>query len=112
VEIPRLPGLVEGIENIRSDEGRHIGFGMNEVKNHVQNGDVDRSLVTETVQELLPLTIEIVNYAYEGLDDPDVFPIGPGDAAEFTAEKHQERMGQILNDDSDIPDVEELVALA
>ncbi len=111
VEIPHLPGLVEGIEKIRSDEGRHIGFGMNEVKNHVQNGDVEEDLVTGTIEELLPLTLEIVNYAYEGLEDPTVFPIGPGDAAEFTAEKHQERMSQILDDDGDIPGVEDLVAL-
>ncbi|MFW5928907.1 MAG: ribonucleoside-diphosphate reductase [Halobacteriota archaeon] len=111
MEIPHLPGLVEGIENIRSDEGRHIGFGMSEVKRHIQNGDVEPDLVTETVGELLPLTIEIVNYAYEDLDDPTVFPIGPADAAEYTMEKHQQRMSQILDDDQDIPDLEDLVTL-
>ncbi len=111
VEIPHLPGLVEGIENIRSDEGRHIGFGMSEVKRHIQNGDVEPELVQETVGDLLPLTIEIVNYAYEDLDDPSVFPIGPGDAAEYTMQKHQQRMSQILDDDEDIPDLEDLVTL-
>jgi len=111
VEIPQLPGLVEGINNIRSDEGRHIGFGMNEVKRHIQNGDVDKDLVTSTVEDLLPYTIEIVNYAYEELEDPSVFPIGPGDAAQYTMEKHQERMSQILEDDQEIPELEDLIAL-
>lgn len=111
VEIPELPGLVEGIEGIRSDEGRHVGFGMNEVKQHVENGDVDEEFVTETIEELLPLTLEIVNYAYEGLENPNAFPVGPGDAARYTAEKHQERMEQILDDERDIPDIDELVAL-
>ncbi|MDY6779224.1 MAG: ribonucleoside-diphosphate reductase [Halobacteria archaeon] len=110
-EIPELPGLVEGINGIRSDEGRHIGFGMYKVKQHIMEGDVDADFVENRVEELLPYTIEIVNYAYEGLDDTTVFPVGPGDAAEYTRRKHMDRMGQITEDEGDIPELEELTTV-
>ena len=109
--VPKLPGLVKGIEKIRQDEGRHVGFGMSKVKEHITNGDVEPQLVEDTIGELLPHTIGITNYAYEDIDDPDVFPIGPGDAAEYTQRKHSDRMGQIKNLDEDIPGLDELTAL-
>jgi ribonucleoside-diphosphate reductase beta chain len=110
-QIPELPGLVEGIEKIRQDEGRHVGFGMAKVKEHIESGDVTAEFVRDEIAELLPHTIGITNYAYEDLEDPSIFPIGPGDAASYTQEKHQERMRQITDAERDVPGLDELTAL-
>ncbi|MFB6284026.1 MAG: ribonucleoside-diphosphate reductase [Halobacteria archaeon] len=110
-EIPELPGLVKGIKKIRGDEGRHVGFGMNKVKEHIFEDGVSTDVVEDTIGDLLPYTIEIVNYAYEGLENPEAFPVGPGDAAMYTQQKHQDRMEQILDEDAEIPSLEELTDL-
>jgi len=53
----QLPGLVNGIAKIRSDEGRHVGFGMQKVRGYVQEGEVDHEVVENTLQELVPLVV-------------------------------------------------------
>ena len=113
-ELAPLPGLVEGIKDIRSDEGRHVGFGMAKVKEHVESGDVEFAVVQETIGELLPLVQETVTHMFDLVDaDYDEIPgeIGPGDLAEYAITKHQDRMGQIGDADASVPDVDELTAL-
>jgi ribonucleoside-diphosphate reductase beta chain len=106
-ELPHLPGLVEGFNQIRSDEGRHVGFGMAKLKQYVQGG-VDVDVLTETVNDLVQLTQGIVMES----TDPD----GPGmdrdELIQFSVEKHSQRMEQITDASSDIPSVEELTKLA
>ncbi|MDY7081268.1 MAG: ribonucleoside-diphosphate reductase, partial [Halobacteria archaeon] len=111
VEIPEQPGLVEGLKMIMSDEGRHVGFGMSKIKEHIEEDGVDIGAVEEKVGELLPYVMGIVEFAYEGLEDPNVLPISPAESAEYTQRKHQERMEQIADSDADIPDIDELTAL-
>lgn len=55
LEIPALPGLVEGLAMIRGDEGRHIGFGMAKLKELVASGAVDADHLWTTIDELFPL---------------------------------------------------------
>jgi ribonucleoside-diphosphate reductase beta chain len=104
---PELPGLVEGFSKVRSDEGRHVGFGMAQLKDLVQSGAVPASLLEETVGELVELTQEIVAEAPR--DDEGDYGPGPSELTAYAAEKHTERMRQITADSEDLPDIEELV---
>ena len=107
---PHLPGLVEGFDRIRSDEGRHVGFGMSQLKALIADG-VDPAIVDETVGELMPLVTarddrfapEEDERLEEGLEENEL--------AEYAIEKHTERMRQIKDAAVDIPDVDELVSL-
>jgi len=108
--LPHLPGLVEGFDRIRSDEGRHVGFGMNQLKSLVEAGEIEPSVIEDTVAELLPLVQGITE------DDrfaPDGDPVGiePGELATYAMEKHQQRLTQIADASADVPEVDELVSI-
>ena len=110
-ELPRLPGLVEGIANIRSDEGRHVGFGMAKIKEHLESGRVEPAVLDDVLADLLPLVQATVTDVF-GDVDPDEFPgTDPGQVANYAIQKHQDRMEQITNVDAEIPGIDELVAL-
>ncbi|MDZ7731465.1 MAG: ribonucleoside-diphosphate reductase [Natrialbaceae archaeon] len=106
-DLPHLPGLVEGFDNIRSDEGRHVGFGMSQLKKLVASGAVDMAVIDETVNELMELLIvdddEPSELDDRGLEDDEL--------VSYAWRKHSERMNQIAEASEDIPDVDELVAL-
>ncbi|WP_440763859.1 ribonucleoside-diphosphate reductase [Natronorubrum sp. DTA7] len=111
-ELPYLPGLVEGFTKIRSDEGRHVGFGMNQLKTLIREEGVDPELIEGTVNELLPLV--------QGITEDDRFQPDPGEErvglqdgelAAYAVDKHTDRMRQITDAAADIPDVDELVRL-
>jgi len=105
--LPELPGLVEGFTKIRGDEGRHVGFGMSQLRSLVQEQDVRPSLLHETVGELSQLTQQIVTSSADEAGGGR----SPAELATYAAEKHTQRMKQIVEDDRVIPDVEELVTL-
>jgi ribonucleoside-diphosphate reductase beta chain len=107
-ELPHLPGLVEGFTNIRSDEGRHVGFGMSQLKKLIAEG-VDPAVIDDTVAELLPLVNGITgDQQYE---DADEVGTSADELAEYALSKHAERMEQITDAAADIPDVDDLVRL-
>ena len=106
-DLPHLPGLVEGFDYIRSDEGRHVGFGMSQLKKLVASGDVEMELIDDTVSELMSLLITEDEEESE-LDDRG---IQEDELIDYAWSKHSDRMSQIANASEDIPDVEELVAL-
>ena len=105
--LPRLPGLVEGFSRIRSDEGRHVGFGMRKLKDLVAAGDVEPSSLHELTGELAMLVQDAVSAA----STEDALTLGPEDLAAYAAEKHADRMDQIVNAAADVPDVETLTRL-
>jgi hypothetical protein len=106
-ELPHLPGLVEGLDHTRADEGRHVGFGMSKLKELVQDEGVDPRIIDETVAELVPLVQQIVNDD-EYQEDRGV----PSEELEmYAAEKHTERMEQVKDAARELPNVDELVAL-
>lgn len=107
-ELPHLPGLVEGFANIRSDEGRHVGFGMAKIKEHLRDDAVSPDVLHETLGDLIPLTQGIV---FES-SQPDREGVGQEELTEYASEKHQERMQQITSGAEDIPDVDDLVRVA
>jgi len=105
--LPELPGLVEGFSRIRSDEGRHVGFGMRQLKALVGAGEVEPSLLHELTGELATLVQEAVSTA----TSEDGLALGPEELAAYAAEKHADRMNQIVDAAADVPDVEALTKL-
>jgi ribonucleoside-diphosphate reductase beta chain len=96
-----LEGLIEGITRIRSDEGRHVGFGMNEVQRLIAEEGVDPVIVQDTLGELLPLVAGTVDYPSAEVDQTRL--------VEYASEKLQRRVEIITDADADLPPVEELV---
>ncbi|MWG35990.1 ribonucleotide-diphosphate reductase subunit beta [Halomarina oriensis] len=105
-ELPTLPGLVEGLDYIRRDEGRHVGFGMTMLKDLVAGG-VDPQLLHDTVGELLPLVDSITTDGLEA-DGPAA---SPDELRTYAAGKHTQRMKQITVASEAIPDVDQLTSL-
>ena len=105
--LPTLPGLVEGFSNIRSDEGRHVGFGMAKLKALVEDGSVAPEYLREIVGELVPLTQSIVGAS----TDDESAGLGEDDLVTYAAERHTDRMAQIAGSDAELPSVEELTRL-
>ncbi|WP_435361121.1 ribonucleotide-diphosphate reductase subunit beta [Haloarchaeobius sp. DFWS5] len=103
--VPELPGLVDGFQQIRSDEGRHVGFGMAKLKELVDSDKVDPQELYELTTELALLTQRVVSGA-AAEDQPGVAPSG---LAAYAARKHSERMSQITESSEVIPTVDELV---
>jgi len=108
-ELPALPGLYEGFTHIRQDEGRHVGFGMNKLKELVTEEGVDPQLLDDTVNELMPLVTGITADDDEQYLD-DVGP-KPAELREFATGKHVDRLRQITEASEEIPDVETLTKL-
>lgn len=54
---PELPGLDQGLQYIRGDEGRHVGFGALKLRELTTEGPVDRGFVESTLDELLELVV-------------------------------------------------------
>jgi len=113
-EIPHLPGLVEGFSNIRSDEGRHVGFGMSQLKKLLAEEQIDPSVIDETVNELIPLVHGITNDERFQPDEDEAdenIGLEEGELEEYATQKHLERMEQITDAAQDIPGVDALVKL-
>ena len=102
-DFPHLEGLVEGISYIRSDEGRHVGFGMRKVQQHLAADGVDEQVVRDTLQELMPLVAETVSATDE--------VVNPMPLVNYARDKLTRRIEIITSEGAEIPDVEELVAL-
>lgn len=107
-ELPDLDGLVTGLDRIRRDEGRHVGFGILQLKELVADG-VDPRLLHDTVEGLLPLVDGITTDSMA--EDADVPGPGPDDLRAYAAGKHTQRMNQITSADGAVPDVETLTRL-
>lgn len=105
-EMPYLPGLDEGFDNIRADEGRHVGFGMYKLKEYVSKGEVEPEIIQDTVMELVEIVKGIV------APEDDYYDHIPGldreVVEEYATKKHMERMQQIVDATEDIPDVDTL----
>jgi ribonucleoside-diphosphate reductase beta chain len=105
--LPELPGLFAGFSKIRSDEGRHVGFGMRKLKELVAADAVEPAMLHDLTGELAMLVQDAVSTASQA----DAAVVGPDDLAVYAAEKHAERMDQIVNASKDVPDVETLTRL-
>jgi ribonucleoside-diphosphate reductase beta chain len=102
-EWPELPGVLQGVTYIRSDEGRHVGWGMQQVRDLVQEEGVDESVVRETLQELMRFVAGNTG-SYTEVSNP-------GPMVEYSREKLTRRIEIITDGDAEVPPVEELVAI-
>ncbi|MFD1587091.1 ribonucleoside-diphosphate reductase [Halorientalis brevis] len=103
-EFPNLNGLVGGITKIRSDEGRHVGFGMNEVRRLIHDEGVDPEIVQDTLQSLMPHVAGIVQSAANVATDP--VPL-----VEYSRDKLTRRVEILTESDAAVPPVDELVKI-
>ena len=103
-DFPDLEALIEGVSYIRSDEGRHVGFGMYKVQQHLAGGEVDEQVVQDVLQEQMPNIAGVVSYSDSGFVDPSAL-------VEYASDKLTRRIEIITDAEADIPDVEELVKL-
>jgi len=102
-ELPTLEGLVEGVMNIRSDEGRHVGFGMQKVQSYVSEGEVDPDVIQSTLQDLMPHVANTVNDFEHA--------VNPAPLVMYARDKLTRRIDIITDSEAKIPGVNELVAL-
>lgn len=100
---PNANGLVNGIEYIRSDEGRHVGFGMHKVRDHIQNDGVDPEVVDETLNELLPHIMGTFSDFGTAID--------PTPLVGYAGDKLSRRIEILTEADAEIPPIEELVKI-
>jgi ribonucleoside-diphosphate reductase beta chain len=106
-ELPNLPGYLGGLQRIRQDEGRHVGWGMSKLKEFVANDEVSPEYIQETVDDFMPF---LMNF-FEEEEYPDL-PGLPEDAiADYAMEKHEQRMQQIVDASEDIPSLNELTTV-
>ncbi|RYJ14493.1 ribonucleoside-diphosphate reductase [Halogeometricum borinquense] len=88
---PSLPGLVEGISHVRQDEGRHVGYGMNQLAELLQRTAVERSFVEETVETLAePVDAVVERMGWRRLPGPD-----SDDLTAFAVRKRRDRLAQL-----------------
>jgi ribonucleoside-diphosphate reductase beta chain len=99
-EYPNLDGLIEGTSFVRSDEGRHVGFGLFKIRQLLERG-VDESVVHETMTDLLPDVFDMFE-EFGLLFEADAL-------VEYASEKFDHRMNTITDDDRALPPVERLV---
>ncbi len=100
---PNAEGLVDGVVKIRSDEGRHVGFGMNKVRSYVQNGEVDEAVVQETLQDLMSHVAGTFSDLTVG--------INPAPLVAYSRDKLTRRIEIITDAEAEVPGVDELVKL-
>jgi ribonucleoside-diphosphate reductase beta chain len=102
-DLPHLEGLVQGVTYIRSDEGRHVGFGMQKIQELINEEDVDPQVVQNTLQELMP---HVANTVGQFVEVTNPVPL-----VEYSRDKLTRRIEIITNADAEIPDVETLVEI-
>lgn len=72
VNIGKLPGLLEGITNIKRDESRHIGFGTFLLQRLISEDSNMLEYVLNKLGELMPIAIEM----NETMRDGEISPFG------------------------------------
>ncbi len=102
-----LDGLIEGITRVRSDEGRHVGFGMHEVQRLIGEEEVDPGVVQSTLTELLGHVVGILQ-AGEELEEPAVSNEA---LTKYATEKTSRRIEIITDAAAELPPVDELVRI-
>ncbi len=70
-----MPGLCAGLVNIKRDESRHIAYGVYLLSRLVAEDESVWAVIEERMQELRPLTDEIIRSGYEAYPD-GVNPFG------------------------------------
>ena len=99
---PHLEGLVTGVRQVRTDEGRHVGFGMQQLRHLVHDRGVSEAVVRETLQDLLPHVAGTVNDFEHA--------VNPVPLVTDARDRLTRRIDVITDADADLPDVATLVS--
>lgn len=96
-EGPSLPDLVRGLDAVRRDEGRHVGYGSAKLRELLASGRVDRALVEETVAGLAdPVDAVAERMGWKRLPGPD-----GEDLAAYVTDRRAERLRQLEAENRD-----------
>ena len=116
-----MPGLCQGLVNIKRDESRHIAYGVYLLSRLVAEDEAVWPAIEERMEELRPLTEEIIRSGYDQYPD-GVSPFGlRGDEfSEFASNQFRKRFDRIararqsslaeIEASSEPADVEDLLA--
>ncbi|MFA8437946.1 R2-like ligand-binding oxidase [Pueribacillus sp. YX66] len=80
-KINKMPGLLEGISNIKRDESRHIGFGTYLLQRIISEDSDMLDYILNKLQSLMPIAIEMNNTLRP--DDVSAFGIKKEDGAAY-----------------------------
>jgi ribonucleoside-diphosphate reductase beta chain len=96
--LPLLTGLVDGFHWIRQDEGRHVAFGLKQVRRLVESDGVDPWVVAETIGELLVLVLDVLSEMAADAADVD------GEQLQALARSTaRDRIAQVADGDVTLP---------
>ena len=82
-KINKMPGLLEGIRNIKRDESRHIGFGTFLLQRLISEDSEMLDYCLNKLQELMPLALEINLSIRRGDGDYNAFGVSNADGVAF-----------------------------
>ncbi|MFC5971931.1 ribonucleoside-diphosphate reductase [Halomarina salina] len=102
-DFPNSESVVTGIGYIRADEGRHVGFGMHEIRTHVHDDGVDEQVVHDTLMDLMPLVANTLSRFGAAVD--------PVALVDYSRTRFTRRMEVLTDAEAEIPDIETLVDL-
>ena len=91
-----MPGLCAGLVNIKRDESRHIAYGVYLLSRLVAEDEAVWPAIEERMEELRPLTEEIIKTGYEAYPDGiNPFGLNGQEFTEFAANQFRKRFERI-----------------
>jgi len=93
----KMPGMQQLVGLVKRDESRHIAFAIYYLSRLMaEHGDVVWEALQERMNELLPLTLGVVNDSYDAWgDDPPPFDLPREDVLAYATTQFQKRLQRI-----------------
>lgn len=66
----KLPGLIKGIQNLKRDESRHIGYGTYLLQRLISEHDHLYDVIMQKLSELVPYSTALINENYNKYEEP------------------------------------------
>ncbi len=90
-----LPGLRQGIENIKRDESRHIAYGIYALQRLIREDNALLEFVNEELNRLLPIALGVISEAVAPYGDNIPFGIDLMEMTEYAIDQFNKRLGAI-----------------
>lgn len=93
-KIDKMPGLLKGLNNIKRDESRHIGFGTFLLQRLISEDPNMLEYILNKLQELMPLAVEINTTARSGAEGAltNAFGVKYSDSQDFMQKQLHSRI--------------------
>ncbi|HST87560.1 MAG TPA: hypothetical protein VLJ14_04210, partial [Ktedonobacterales bacterium] len=93
----KMPGMQQLVGLVKRDESRHIAFAIYYLSRLMaEHGDVVWEALRERMNELLPLTLGVVNDSYDAWgDDPPPFDLPREEVLAYATTQFQKRLQRI-----------------